>query len=236
LSACVYIEAASGELVFGKLMVPIAHPIAIQGGLIVRGTEETFVEAEDDSTLSKTEQAVTGEFEGKTLAETTELAGSVSLSRANLAAGIGVALKLPVLAHLKNASLGENCAIGSRSMPIMLELTTGATSPPAPNKSIKGSPGEEVKEQGGIVVAYKQASLVENAFMVPQASGCGGLQEPVINPRVNAHYGLPSAAGINSVIFNGQAKFAKVPAVREERMALRHERGAGRAHGAALHG
>jgi len=201
VTQCVYIPTKSGELLFGKASIPINNTIKIQGGLIVSGSEETFVNATEGATLSKTAEEVVGGFEGP-LTATLELVGTVTLSRTDLAVGEGTALKLPVRAHLKNMFVGETCFIGS---------STGATSPPPPNKSIKGSPGTEESKEGGNLVVHKADSLVENAFSVPQAEGCGTLVTPILN----AKFGLPSAAGHNSAILNGNSEFASAKAVEE---------------------
>src|ERR1041385_7234952 len=102
LTWCVVITASSGELKLGSATATIKNTITLQGGLIVSGGEETFVEATEGATLSKTPEEVGGGFEGFPLTETLELVGSVALSEAKLAAGEGTALKLPVKAHLKN--------------------------------------------------------------------------------------------------------------------------------------
>jgi hypothetical protein len=38
--------------------------------------------------------------------------------------------------------LGSSCYVGSSARPLQLNLTAGATSPPAPNKPISGKRGE----------------------------------------------------------------------------------------------
>lgn len=53
----------------------------------------------------------------------------------------GTALILPIRVHLKNPLFGSGCYIGSEANPIELDLTTGATSPLPPNKSIHGTRG-----------------------------------------------------------------------------------------------
>jgi len=160
-------------------------------------------------------------FENKTtgVTATTELVANMSnpaiLNLAHLAFGKGTALVLPVRVHLKNPLLGEGCYIGSEAHPIQLHLTTGETAPPAPNKPIKGSPGEffeeEEKEQTLTVVAKN--SLVDNAFSVPVSEGCGGFFSFLIGPIVNSKLGLPSAAGHNTAILNGSLKSAEEAAV-----------------------
>jgi hypothetical protein len=211
---CVYSKTTSGELVFGTMKVPIVNPIVLQGGLKVTEKEETFVNTTEGETLSKTAEEVPGGFEKMTLTATLELVGAVALSRKDLSAGEGTAIKLPVRAHLKNAFLGESCFIGSSATPITLNLTTGTTSPPAPNKPIKGSKGTFESKEEGTLEVFKSDSLVENAFSVPAVKGCGGIEESIIDPLLNSKYGLPSSAGHNTVIMNGTSEFATAEAVK----------------------
>jgi hypothetical protein len=219
VSQCVYAQFTGGKLTLGSMIVPIEHAITLQGGLIVKGIEETFVNAGEGETLTKTEEKVPGGFSGGgsesfPLTLTLELVGAVALSRGNLAEAKGTALKLPVRAHFKNVYVGEECFVGSSASPIVLSLTTGTTSPPAPNKSITGSPGtHEVKEAGNLVL-YKGDSLVENAFSVPAAKGCGGpVFKEIVNPIFNSKFGLPAAAGHNTAILSGTSEFANAEAV-----------------------
>jgi hypothetical protein len=215
VNECVYDKASGGELIFGTMTIPIKSAITLQGGLIANEKEETFVEATEGKTLSKTPEEVTGGFESKPLTATLELVGSVAVSRKKLTAEEGTALTLPVRAHLKGASLGEGCFVGSSATPIALDLTTGVTSPPPPNKPIKGTRGTiEVKEEETLEI-FKGDSLVENAFSVPGASGCGGVFENIIDPIVDAKFGLPAAAGHSTAILKGTTKFATAEAVRK---------------------
>lgn len=222
VNQCVYGEITGGELRFGKMTVPIKNTIVLQGGLIVTEKEEAFVNTTEGQTLSKTEQEVPGGLlglpggpEGSTLTVTIELVGSVALSRGNLAAGKGTALKLPVRVHLKNELFGESCFLGSSASPVTLNLTTGTTAPAEPNKPIKGKPGERESKQEGNLVIYKGDSLLENAFSVPGATGCGGVEEKLIDPLLDEKYGLPSADGNSAVILNGTTEFASAEAVRK---------------------
>src|SRR5208337_5373589 len=98
--------------------------------------------------------------------ETTELAkpaSAIKLNTTNLIFEQGVALQLPIKVKLSNFLLGSSCYVGSESDPIILNLTTGTTSPPEPNKPIKGSRGEFKVEEGGALVILSGGSLVDNA-------------------------------------------------------------------------
>jgi hypothetical protein len=155
-------------------------------------------------------------FENKTtgVTATTELVANMSnpaiLELAALAFEEETALTLPVRVHLSNPLLGESCYIGSETHPIQLHLTTGTTAPPLPNKPIKGKAGKfsEEEEKGHSITVVKENTLVDNAFAVPAAEGCGGFFSFLINPIVNAKLGLPLAAGHNTAILSGTLRSA----------------------------
>ena len=102
------------------------------------------------------ENALTG------VSATLELAKPASEIRINenhLAEGQGVVLKMPVMMHLENPFLGKSCFVGSSGSPINWELRPDATSPPLPNKSITGKPGEvEFLEEGRILKLFNVAN------------------------------------------------------------------------------
>lgn len=211
VNECVYGQATSGELELGKLIVPIKNAITYQGGLEVGEKEETFVNASEGATLSKTIEEVPGGLDSMPLTVMLESVGTVAMSKKNLAEAKGVAFALPVRAHLKNSYLGETCFIGSSAKPITIDLTSGVTSPPAPNKAAKGSPGTLETKEAGTLEIFKSDVLVENAFSTPEASGCGSILTPIINEK----YALPSAAGRNTAVLDGTTKFATAEAVRK---------------------
>jgi hypothetical protein len=222
VTECVYAQFTSGEVALGSLKVPIAHTITLQGGLAVTGSSETFVNTTEGQTLSPTAQEVPGgllglpghESESSAFSIGMELAGSIALSRGNLAGETGTALKLPIRVHLKNIFLGEACFIGSTTSPVVLNLTTGVTSPPKPNLPIHGTAGEHESKEGGNLVVYKNDALVDNSFSSPAPKGCGGIEESLIVPVLNSKYGWPAAAGHDTVILKGTSKFASAGAVK----------------------
>lgn len=131
--------------------------------------------------------------------------------------------RLAVRVHLQNPFLGNHCYIGSAQEPVVLKLQTGTTNPPPPNAPISGETGT-----GSIVVTdpdnfigylhVEDSTLVDNAFAVPAAHGCGNvaLGLPILTPvlealvsgAVNAKVGLPSAAGRNTAVLSGDASIA----------------------------
>jgi hypothetical protein len=162
-------------------------------------------------------------FENKVtgVTATTELAANASnpakLSLVNLLFEEGTALTLPVKVHLKNPLLGESCYIGSEAKPVQLHLTSGTTSPPEPNKPIKGKAGElSIEEEfGGEIDVLKNNSIVDNAYSAPAAEGCGGFFSFLIDPIVNGKIGLPSASGHNTAILNGTLWAASAESVKK---------------------
>jgi hypothetical protein len=242
ISTCLLATTEGGEFVVGKETVPITNIITLQGG--VKGFFsgfETFVAAEDGNTLSKTPQKVPGGLAGlvkcneiSNLIErvacelvfengvtgvnaTTELAApatSIGLHTLNLLGASGTALSLPVKVHLENPFLGSSCYIGSNAHPIVIEFTTGTTSPPAPNKPITGNPGELGLNGPETIITIKNNALVNNSYPAPGAEGCGGIFSFLVDPIVDSKLGLPSAAGHNTAILKGTLKAAAVEAVR----------------------
>jgi hypothetical protein len=149
---------------------------------------------------------------------TTELAAPASqikINLGNLLTAKGTALQLPVKVHLENPLFGSSCYVGSNSSPIVLPLTTGTTSPSAPNKPIKGNPGTLEFNEEGNLLTVKSNSLVNNEFAAPTTNGCGGLFEFLIGPIVNSSLGVPSAAGHNTAILDGTLKQAGSEVVQE---------------------
>jgi hypothetical protein len=241
---CVFALTEGGEFTIKKTTVPIKKTITLQGGIIenLETEAETWVNAANGAeTLSKTPQTVPGgllkivaptffpeilqfifnEFINKGITgvtATTELVGKISISRQALLTKSGVALTLPVRVHLENEFLGPKCYVGSSSKPVNIELTTGTTSPPLPNKPITGSPGEvEFKDNFNLVILRKN-SLVNNTFSVPTAEGCGsqilfGLFTGIIDSAVDSQLELPSASGNNTAILNGTLENASAEAV-----------------------
>jgi hypothetical protein len=144
-----------------------------------------------------TENGLTGV---DTTLELARPASEIKISELHLAEALGVALVLPLKAHLENPVLGSSCYVGSSETPIYWELTSGATNPPSPNTSITGTTGTVNFLEKGRIVELENAAIVDNAWAAPAASGCGGLLSPVIDPIINLASGLPAKAGTNTAI------------------------------------
>lgn len=200
-----------------------------------------FVAASDGNTLSKTPQPVPGGLTGIVapswwpqilkdlfnetinngftgVTATVELAAPASAIKLNLLpilGGAGTGLFLPVKVKLDNPFLGSSCYIGSNSNPINLKFTSGTTAPPAPNKPITGSPGEFVGIDNGAIVADKANKLVDNSFAAPGANGCGGfLFSWAVDPLVESIVGVPSPAGTNTAILEGDTYLGDTAQIR----------------------
>ncbi len=240
---CIVAKTESGEVLLGKKAVPITKTITLQGGTIENEETEalTFVGAEDGNTLSKTPQPVPGGLAGlincneiqnqlvriackvvfengltgvNAITELAALASSIGISTNNLVNREGIALSLPVKIKLENPLLGSECYIGSNPDPIVLNLTTGTTNPPPPNKPISGKVGKLEFEEEGAILLDTGNSLVNNSFAAPGATGCDGIASGIIDPLINAKIGIPAAGGNNTAILNNTIEQAAAAAVR----------------------
>lgn len=198
---CVRTDITGGHFQMGSKDVPIENPMVLSGGINNGGS--VF-----KGGFSETKQKVPGgvigltgltwlfEFLGSealTLYAVTELAGNALV--------IGGSPILPIKVHLINGALGNNCRVGSNSNPIVLHLTTGTTSPPAPNKPITGKAPTVSFDEELEILHQKNGEYVDNSFSAPGANGCVltlfGFIPISINGLVNSQSGLPAAAGTN---------------------------------------
>jgi hypothetical protein len=237
VAACLYSKTTSGEVILGNKKVPIVNPVVLQGGLKEPGAGNyaEFVGATNGETLTKSPQPVPGGLTGLVnckeisswivriaceaalenhytgVNSTVELAKPASAIKVNLGnilfGNSEAGVILPVKVHLENPFLGSECYIGSSSSPIMWNLATGKTSPPAPNKSISGNVGNvEFKGPDEGILRLAGNSLVDNSWSAPGATGCGGFGiELILDPIINASVGVPAAAGKNTAILTGNA-------------------------------
>lgn len=244
VEACLYAESTTGEFTVGKKTVPLVNPQVLKGGAFgpegVLGPLN-FVAPTDGLVLSKAAQPVPGGLLGVTapawwpkflrdlfnetinngftgVTATVELAGSASSVKASFLNALnqeGSAFSLPVKVKLSNPFLGSNCYVGTNSNPINLNLTTGTTSPPAPNKPISGFPGEGGSDPEERFIFLKKNRLVDNSFSAPGASGCGGiLFSWAVDPLVDSILGTPSPAGANTAILEGTTWIGVAAALR----------------------
>jgi len=239
---CLYSQTVGGTIILGKKTTPIEVPVTLQGGYGKPNSEthiSKFYEATNGITLSKTPQNVPGGLLGivppesspplvKLLSKfffensitgvnaTLELAkpaSEIQISEFNLLVEEGLALKLPVKVRLENPFLGSSCYVGSSSNPLIWNLTTGETSPPEPNKPIKGTSGLLEGKEEDEIVALTGNELVENAWAAPEATGCGGILSFLVDPIINGVLGLPAKAGLNTSILKNNIDVASAAAV-----------------------
>jgi len=244
ISDCIYSVSNGGSFTIGKKTVPIVNPVTLQGGFEGVNPNVQFYGAEDGNTLSKTPQPVPGgllgitaptwwpksaqEWFNKLINEgftgvnaTVELTGptsgltNIKLNTEALLAEKGTALGLPVKIKLENPILGSSCYVGSDSKPIQINFTTGTTSPPPPNKPIKGAAGKLTFNEEFTLITISGGKLVDNSYAVSEgANGCGGFFSFLVDPLVNSILGTPSPAGKNTAILEGKLQDANAEAVR----------------------
>lgn len=240
VSKCFSSVTTGGMIVLGKKKVPIEKSITLQGGLSEPVADfSKFVAATNGVTLTKSPQPVPGGLLGlvpegsspylvKSLIKffiensltgvtsTLELAkpaSAIRFSETHLAEEEGVALELPLKMRLENPFFSKRCYVGSEGSPIEWDLTSGATSPPAPNKPIEGSAGTTEFLGGGRILHLKDAKLVDNAWEGAKASGCGGVIAFLVDPIVNAQLSS-MAAGYNSAELAGTIDIADAETVQ----------------------
>jgi hypothetical protein len=192
----------------GNKEVPISNPITLSGGF--KEGLEGFT-ANSKGGLTPVKQQVPGgvigltgldwlvnflNLEGLKLYAVTELAGVPKLGFTTLT--------LPIKVHLINPVLGNTCYVGSNASPINLNLITGTTSPPPPNKPITGKEPVFSEEKG--IFIFKNGTFVDNSFAAPGANGCiltlFGFIPVNLDGIVNLASALPSAAGKNETVQN----------------------------------
>jgi hypothetical protein len=247
--SCLVDETTSGVLTIGRRTVPIDKTIMVQGGT-GRENPETLEEAifgaEDGMTISRTALSVPGGLSGiiatgylpASLREgfdayvskgvtgvtlTAELAQPANpgvMSKNNLLVEEETAMRVGLKVKLSNPFLGNDCYIGSSSDPIMLNMTTGNTSPPPPNKPVRGTSGRLVLSEVAEIATLTGTSLVDNTFAVPAATGCGGTSSALVDAALDGALGLPSPAGHNTAILTGKLTGASVPAVDDHALGV----------------
>lgn len=198
---CVNVQNRRANLNIKGFNVPIGESLEIRGMFRENGTETpNFVPpAGTNGFFGRPVPVPGGVFgiewlPGNSVLAITELAGPASAIRINTAT---LGLTVPVKVRLVNVLLGMNCHIGTNSRPVVLNLITGTTSPPPPNRPISGRVGEFTFTARPLITVTGNLN-VENSFAVPGATECG-LGLGLINSLVNLRLRLPSAGGNNSV-------------------------------------
>jgi hypothetical protein len=191
--SCVDLQSTSGSLQVKNHRIDLGSSLEVRGAVAGDGT---VVGPDGTSGLFSEPVEVPGgitgiAFPSKLNRLTVELkvveGGSVSFNAGTLD------ITAPVNLKVKSPLLGS-CSVGSKSDPIQLDLTTGTTSPPAPNQPISGSTGDLTFQDG--YLEFDNASNVDNSFALPGAKNC------LANGLINRALGTPSAAGNNTMVVN----------------------------------
>jgi|GEM_PF-872265 len=98
-----------------------------------------------------------------------------------------VTLNISVKISIQGAPQGQDLTSACGITPINFTFKTGTTNPPAPNEPITGVPYND--ETG-------QATVVDNTFSAPGATGCATLG--AANGPLSAEIGVPAASGVNT--------------------------------------
>jgi hypothetical protein len=219
IEICFHTVFTSGEFRVGGVEFPISNPITYSGGY----TASNEVDFNSFGGMPPVPQSVPGGIVG--LTGLAWLAG-LPPAEQEVDADIELAgtpgpplpetLSLPVKIHLTNALLGNNCYIGSNANPILLDLITGTTSPPPPNKPITGTE-PEFSFTPNEVLDLEEGTYVDNSFAAPGANGCvltiPGFPPISINSLINSQNGLPSAAGKNTAILDFDTELVEAAVV-----------------------
>jgi hypothetical protein len=233
---CIYVYTKHGEMRIGAITAPLSRPmIGLDGGVLEGPTHEPTIFAApvngvimrptpmpipgglgrvlEASALPHPLGGVSGELESVGLGELTttiEVAGpasAVTLDLHQVVERTGAVLEEPLKIKLTSPVLGEHCYIGTDSDPIRVALTEAMTDPPLPNMPMEGALGAVIQSEEGLF-AVPGNSLVDNSFVVPTASGCGGSLAPAIDGIIDSKLKLPSPAGRNTLVLNGTAYLA----------------------------
>ena len=115
----------------------------------------------------------------------------------------GPIITLPVRIQLRNPFLASTCTIGSDSHPILLKPRN--LSVPATDFTRFAGNGTPDPSGDLLRIDLSGASLSDDSFAVPGATGCGGLG--LLDAAVNLKTGLPAAAGRNRLVLNGASTY-----------------------------
>jgi K319L-like, PKD domain len=126
-----------------------------------------------------------------TASPATPFAGTINIDTGAVSMPINIRVQLQGGSGL--TALGTNCFVpsSSSSAGIPLNLTTGTTSPPAPNQPISGTPFD---------THNGRYTAVDNSFAVGGAGSACALANLGAS-SINTAFGLPAAAGLNTAHF-----------------------------------
>jgi hypothetical protein len=223
VATCLFSSTSSTTFDIGSTVVSSTTPTTISLGLVkLKSGGVTAVLPDDGSQALQTQPiplpggllGVPGVGTGDlAVSVTPQLVGTPTVDLDNLIGGSGPGLSMPldVLVSTPSGLLGSDCTIASSTTPILLNLTTGTTDPPAPNTPITGSPGTLASTDKGLLTD-SGLTLVDNSFAVPGASNCG--TGGILDEILNLDKSLPSAAGKNTAILSGTSYAAPAKLIR----------------------
>jgi hypothetical protein len=219
VTACLYSTVTSGSFQIGSTTLDITSPLTVNLGLVNNPDGAFSTVAPDNGTPALQGAPIPVPILSLpplpgplSITATTNLVSLPSVSLIALQTGEGTALDLPIDVSINNVLIGSGCTIGSTSNPIVINLTTGATDPPPPNQPISGTPGTGSANKKG-VITISGTALVDNAFAVPGASGCGLFG--ILDPALDLVAGLPSAAGHNSAVLHATSGLASASLIKK---------------------
>jgi hypothetical protein len=222
---CIFGRTTGGLLEVGSLKVKITKPILLEGGIrnpsessnseiippttgviltptpqiVPRGILSVLAKNKKDSAYLRSCQ----DFESTNckVEGAAESVGPAHFHFFAIALEQGPGVEVAVRLHLTGSILGEHCYFGSAEEPIVLALTTGATSPPPPNESIHGTAGQLSEDPSERIVFAVGSEFVENAFAAPGAQGCGTPEnEAETDELIDKKLKLPAPAGDHSTL------------------------------------
>ncbi len=220
IATCFHTVFTSGDFQLGRTDIPIVNPITYSGGF----TASDEVDFNASGGMPPVPQPVPGGIIWLTglswlteLFTSSELAVYADIELAGMPGPpLPETLSLPVKIHLTNPILGSNCYIGSNAEPIVLDLITGTTSPPPPNKPIAGTEAE-ISFTPDEVLDLDNGTYVDNSFAAPEATGCvltiPGYTPISLDSLINSRLELPAAAGSNSAIFDFDTQLVEAATV-----------------------
>lgn len=232
--SCIYIETSSATMDAGLFRgITTTSPMVLQFGTrfdLVNMTSTTVAPANGVSALSAPTMKLPGgllhmpfSFGPLNAYITPKIIGLPKLNLDNLTTTTGApVLELNLRARVHNpftdvlSALGSGCYLGKTSDPIALKLTTGTTSPPKPNSPIAGNSGSfDFSDVDQGVIKITGLKVVDNAWGLPHATGCGPLG--TLNSIVDLDAGHPflDDPGHNSAVLTATVYQADAGVVRE---------------------
>ncbi len=216
VTTCIRADTRGGHIQIGTTDVPISQVVTLSGGLDGNSTDPiTPIFYNSQGGLTGNPLEVPGGLAGLTgisefILNLITFGANRVYAQAQLVGtpqidfGSGLGLRMPIKVNLLNPFLRSGCAIGNAANPLRLDLTTGTTAPPAPNRPISGHgpTGAGADPADPAITVLSNIKHVDNSFAAPRAYGCDLLGFGLISGLIDSRVGLPSAAGRNEAVFD----------------------------------